>query len=321
MKDILAQCRRIVGHFKHSQLAFSKFKEIQTSLGIPHHRLKQDVATRWNSTLYMLESIVSQKMALAIYTTENDGIPQLLSHQLDIIEKVISVLKLVEDITQSISSSTASITLIIPFVRALKMSWENTTDDQGVQTMKKEMLHLLNARFSDVEDKESLVLVILLDPCFKDKFFSNLAKQDEAKQLLITRVDEISDLTPSPRTTNCEPPEKRARTEVMKCFDQILEEASTVQSSSTGISIIDQYLVEPIVPYYGGNAYKWWADNHLRFKPLNELAKRYLSPPPTSVPSERLFSNASDIYYEKRNQLAPEKAESLLFIKNNYGPL
>ena len=54
MIDLLAASRRIVGHFKRSQLASSRSVEIQKSLGNPLHRLKQDVATRWNSTLYML---------------------------------------------------------------------------------------------------------------------------------------------------------------------------------------------------------------------------------------------------------------------------
>lgn len=238
VKDILAKCRRIVGHFKHSPLDYTKFKAIQTSLGIPRHRFKQDVPTRWNSTLYMLESIVSQKMALAMYTTENDGIPQLSSLQLDIIEKVISVLKPVEDVTQSISSSTASISLIIPFVRVLRKSWEpNTTAaDQGVQTMKSEMLRSLNTRFKDVEDKESLALATLLDPCFKNKFFSVPDKLVKAKDLLIGQLD--SRLIPTP-TSDGEPPvQKRVRTEMMKCFDDILAEA-TVQHLMAFPSLIN----------------------------------------------------------------------------------
>ena len=50
---------------------------------------------------------------------------------------------------------------------------------------------------------------------------------------------------------------------------------------------------------------------------LSELALRYLLPPPISVPSERLFSTAGDIYDVKQNQLDSEREETLLFIKSN----
>ena len=51
---------------------------------------------------------------------------------------------------------------------------------------------------------------------------------------------------------------------------------------------------------------------------LSQLARRYLSAPSTSVVSERLFSVAGDIYDEKRNRLAPERAEMLLFINKHF---
>ena len=186
--------------------------------------------------------------------------------------------------------------------------------------MKNEMLDSLNRRFSEIEITESLVLATLLDPCFKDKFFSTVIERQNAKELLITKIDENSmTLT----ANNTEPPEKRARTEtaVLKSFQEILDEADTSQSDSItshkSRSIVDQYLAEPTVPYHGGNAFTWWADNKFRFHSLSDLALRYLSAPPTSVPSERLFLTAGDIYDEKRNRLAPEKAEMLLFIKTN----
>lgn len=52
--DILSSCRKIVGHFRHSCLAYSRLRVIQENLGLPQHRLIQDEPTRWNSSLYML---------------------------------------------------------------------------------------------------------------------------------------------------------------------------------------------------------------------------------------------------------------------------
>ena len=40
-----------------------------------------------------------------------------------------------------------------------------------------------------------------------------------------------------------------------------------------------------------------------------------MAPLPTSVASEHLFSTAGDIYDEKRNRLAPEQVEALMFVK------
>ena len=112
-----------------------------------------------------------QKVVLAAYsTTENDDISQLSSHQLDIIQKVITVLKPVEDITQPISSDKASISIIIPYVRAQEAG--KTVAMTGIQTMKTEILASLNRRFNNMESNETLVLATMLDPCFKDKYFS-----------------------------------------------------------------------------------------------------------------------------------------------------
>ena len=72
VKDLLGICRSIVGYFKHSSVVYHKLAQIQDNLNLLKHKLKQDVSTRWNSTLYMVESILEQKMALAAYAVENN---------------------------------------------------------------------------------------------------------------------------------------------------------------------------------------------------------------------------------------------------------
>ena len=43
----------------------------------------------------------------------------------------------------------------------------------------------------------------------------------------------------------------------------------------------------------------------------------YLAAPPTSMPSERLFSVAGDVISEHRTRLNPDNAEKLIFMNYN----
>ena len=109
VKDTVAVCRKIAGHFKHSPLAYSKLKDIQRSLSLPLHHFKHDEPTRWNSTLYMLMGVQEQKMALGAYSSDpSHNITQLTANQLDIVSKTILALDPIEQITKSISTEQAS---------------------------------------------------------------------------------------------------------------------------------------------------------------------------------------------------------------------
>ena len=183
-------------HLERSSLAYCRLKEIQQNLGLAQHRLKQDEPTRWNSTLYMLQTIKEQKMALAAYATEYD-IPQLTPNQLELTSKVIAALNPIEEIIKSVSTDAASASLIIPFIRILRRTLENHEDDCGIRTMKREMLSSLNRRYIGVEANAPLVLATILDPRFKDKFFSSATERANARELLNAKVTAITTTQPS----------------------------------------------------------------------------------------------------------------------------
>ena len=85
----------------------------------------------------MLQVLIEQKMALAAYATKYFDIIPFTSNQLDIAAKVVKVLSLVEEMTRSISTDAASVSLLIPFIRTLRLSLEKDDgSDKGVQTMK-----------------------------------------------------------------------------------------------------------------------------------------------------------------------------------------
>ena len=59
--------------------------------------------------------------------------------------------------------------------------------------MKSKMLKSLKTRFADVEKCEHLVIATLLDPRFKDKFFSGPGERVAARQLLEKKKSELGD--------------------------------------------------------------------------------------------------------------------------------
>lgn len=63
--------------------------------------------------------------------------------------------------------------------------------------------------------------------------------------------------------------------------------------------------------------YSWWRSNRLQFPYLAKLAQKYVSAPASSVPSEKLFSGAGQIFSSKRGSLKWEKGKMLLLLKYN----
>ena len=55
VQDLLGAGRRIVGHYKHSNVAFHALQRIQAQLELKVFTLYQDELTKWNSSFYMLK--------------------------------------------------------------------------------------------------------------------------------------------------------------------------------------------------------------------------------------------------------------------------
>jgi zinc finger BED domain-containing protein 1 (E3 SUMO-protein ligase ZBED1) len=62
--NFLGKCRKIVGHFKHSPANNIELKHQQIRLKLKEQSLIQDVPTRWNSTLQMIERLLQNKEAV-----------------------------------------------------------------------------------------------------------------------------------------------------------------------------------------------------------------------------------------------------------------
>ena len=62
------------------------------------------------------------------------------------------------------------------------------------------------------------------------------------------------------------------------------------------------------------NPLVWWKQYAARFPCLDQVVRRYLPMPATSVPVERLFSVAGQVVTVTRNRLHPETVTLLVFL-------
>ena len=61
----------------------------------------------------------------------------------------------------------------------------------------------------------------------------------------------------------------------------------------------------------------WWNQKKVILPNLAVQARIYLAIPASSVPSERLFSSAGNIFTKKRNRLSKNSVHNILFLKEN----
>jgi hypothetical protein len=326
VQQLLASARSIVGYYNRSNSAYHMFQQIQEQLGLPKHR---DVSTRWNSSFYMLQRLLEQKRAITVTSTECVPAPvELRAQQWTLAEKVVKLLVVFEEATREASGDYASCAIVIPIINTLKLALSTDEEDHGIMGMKRAMMKSLVDRYGSVEENPLCAIATLLDPRFKLRVFSSAGSAAHARMLVTTECEQVL-LSISEKELTAAPA-KRSRTESEKSssslwniFDDMIERPSELNSSVSGDMsgytaevMVEMYLKEPIQDRHI-DPLSYWKEKQIVWNGLAVMACKYLSIPPSSASSERLFSSAGDIISGERNRLAPEKAEIILFLKKN----
>ena len=61
----------------------------------------------------------------------------------------------------------------------------------------------------------------------------------------------------------------------------------------------------------------WWKSQKVNFPCLFQAVRALLATPATSVPSERIFSEAGYVARARRSRILPENLNKIIFIKRN----
>ena len=142
VSKIIANVKRIVGHFHRSSLATSMFEKKPQHLNKVKHALINDVPTRWESTLSMIERFLEQKSVVfeALENLKNDDLIRAFNAiDSELLRKVTTVLEPFQTITTVMSSELlCTLSLIKPLHVTLLEKCETVAEDfQIIKNMKK----------------------------------------------------------------------------------------------------------------------------------------------------------------------------------------
>ncbi|XP_060847297.1 E3 SUMO-protein ligase ZBED1-like [Rhopalosiphum padi] len=312
--QVLKTCRAIVGHFKHSSSATEKLREFQKQMGLPELKVKQDVSTRWNSCLIMVERLIEIKNPISAAMSSLRRAPNCLTAtEWDLIADCAPILKPFEHMTSELSGEKyPTLSLVIPLIRGLQYTVKNIKPDTHAGILLQNTLLDVVARRLGCLEKNSIVAKsTFLDPRLKKTAFGLADNADNTQKWIIEELtsniysnnddenigNNISETPASPIVT------RESLNSLWEHFDSKLSQVRSVSRPDISATLmVRQYLELPHLQR-GKNCLDFWKQHKHTFPELYKLQLKYLCIPATSVPSERVFSKAGLLTNTRRNRL------------------
>ncbi|XP_037825370.1 zinc finger BED domain-containing protein 4-like [Lucilia sericata] len=260
-----------------------------------------------------MERLLKIKDSIILYLNNYEQ----LSITLDdwkIMEKCVNILKPFEEVTRELSSSTISISSVIPLIHILtsKLNKEKSLESGPPYVAKiiETLMYELNFRFSDLRQTPIFSISTYLDPRYKLKFFGEDDKnkiRSELVKLIHQNYSDVEVCNSSTKITekttlianDNDAGPHNASSQIQADIEMFLNEDSSdieyevdeILTVSEINEILKEYDKERKV-HISQDPLLWWKKNCLKYKILVPVVRQFLSTPPGSVPSEQLFSGA-----------------------------
>lgn len=329
IKDTQTKVKSIVELFRRSVLASERLKATQKQLGEKELKVKQDIITRWNSTVDMFERILEiKKSVITTIATEYPNTPNLTPQDIKILTESCNVLRNFKSVTEIMSSEkhvTISQIIVLANLLIKKCNEAILKEDmpQVVIDMALRLSTDLSSRFRNVEDNKLFAVSTLLDPRFKTYGFPESKKSsvDSAKKSLLNLAASHRLTEGTATAIEDEYEQQKDQTEspsIWDEFDTKVKDAVKKQNpTAASIIEVDKYLDEPLISRKLNNPLIWWNSKKLMYPRLYNIVKRHFCIPATSTPSERVFSKAGHVISDRRNRLQGKKVRMILFLHAN----
>ena len=279
-----------------------------------HKKLNKRNVTRWNSTLFMIRSVLKlspEEMRtirnnMATKTAEQRAVKRkfdLTNVEREMLEELKTLLEMFEFVTDELQSNRINISRVYPCIQYLRRNLKEK-DENGhfvvyeySGSLRDDLLESLNIRFGNLIKEEIFLISTFLDPNFgityleledqqtvKAKIIAMIRRED-AKQdavMNISNANAVSanvkklDENRSNNYVKFQPPKQLFRDKIEDLIDSYI---STIASGD--------FKQCPLL---------FWKSHEVKFKSLAEIARKYLGVPASSAAVERIFS-ISGIYY------------------------
>ena len=315
--DIFCQkAKKMVGHFRHSNIAWEALKANQENLNMPVLKLIQSVPTRWNSTFDMLERLVKNRRPVESVLADRSVTKAKIAQNLEIterewhfIENFVNVLKPLQIATTVLCANNSPFSIVRPIVRSLLENHLNNDllDDDLVSQFKEMVCQELNTRFDMKWDENSVINARQIGSFFDPRYKDLSAEEVEAREAVKVAV----------RTKLCDELNSTANTQSQELKESALDFLFQTQPSRyTAQAQFARYIAEPQISH-NADPFEWWKMNEKKFPALAPFAKEYLSIPASSAGSERVFSTCGNTVTSKRCCLDPANVNVLVFLFQN----
>ena len=323
IQDIRNKVKFIVEYFKRSPQATAKLSSFQKKMDFEGLKLKQDVPTRWNSTLDMFKRILALKQpVLAALAVLNPGLDTLSEEDWAVLKSSCDILKLFEEVILEISTEkSVNISKVLLLTDELFCQVHTIAQDPNLPALVRKMITVmkgqLNARFHNNVSEIAYTESTLLDPRFKRQAFQNEAHYKLAYESVSNRASKV--VIPERRendSLSSKPICPATSYSLWSKFDAKVGHTNNKNNTAMGIIELDKFLQEPLL-LRTEDPLLWWKERRFVYPRLFAVMKRRLSIPPTSIPCERIFSKTGQLITDRRSRLSPKMVTQLIFLHVN----
>ncbi|KAF2886886.1 hypothetical protein ILUMI_19289 [Ignelater luminosus] len=325
--QIIGKVREIVKFIKRSVNASDELRKKQRDAGLKEGQTKKlilDVRTRWNSTFYMIERFLELVSTIgAILLCRSDAPPMLTSSEIGCLREIVQLIQPFERLTKEISGHNyVTVSKVIPLVSCLRGMLENFSPTfEAAISLKIEIQKEVIKRFDKLEHCSSLALATALDPRFKLIYFKDATAKAKVLNYVNNCVKNMQTMLLPPESSDESEKEEKTEREIdiwsyhKQLTHDNMKNKTMDRDNRKAESEFHMFVSSPVTPIKG-DPIEIWDDMQTVFPCLYKLAMKHLPIVATSVPSERLFSEAGAIITRERNRLLGSRLSKLLFLNS-----